>query len=595
VAKPQAPQRQKRGTNRRTVILLGVLGLVVIAVVGLGLYAYTSLTSARDDLNRATTDASELRDALTTGDQAEARGQLQQLQGNVHSAESSLDNPVLSVAAKLPIAGKNVKAVRTITSSIASVADDGLPPLVEVADKFNAKTFNPKDGRIDVASMTALTPNLTAASDVIDQANTDIQAIEASTLLSQLRGPVTDAQSKIGDAADAAARATKASRVVPQMLSGKHTYLLVFQNNAEIRATGGLPGAFARLEIDNGKIELSGQAAGSSIPELSEAVLPLTEQELALFDNKMATFFIDSNFTPDFPRAAQIQYAIIKQELGYDVDGVLSLDPVTLSYLLKGIGPVSIEDGTELTAENAVDVLLNGVYVNYPQPDAQDAVFASATEKVFDKVLSGAGDPTSLLKALAKATNERRVSLWSKDPTIAKELTGTPLAHALPKGDTASPALGFYLNDATGAKMQYYLSYDVTGEATKCTAAGAQTYTSEMTLKSSAPADSATLPESIRGPGFGAEPGSMLMNLYLYGTNAGAINSVTIDGEETTFTEGTHEGRPVAIVTIQVDPGQTVTVQSKLTSGPGQKGATVVDSTPSIVPGKSTQTWKSAC
>jgi hypothetical protein len=187
------------------------------------------------------------------------------------------------------------------------------------------------------------------------------------------------------------------------------------------------------------------------------------------------------------------------------------------------------------------------------------------------------------------------VSLWSKDPGIAAELTGTPLAHALPKGDTASPALGFYLNDSTGAKMQYYLSYDVKGRATKCSAAGAQTYTAEMTLKSSAPADSATLPESIRGPGFGAEPGSMLMNLYLYGTNAGSIDSVTIDGEETTFTEGTHEGRPVAIVTIQVNPGQTVKVQSKLTGGAGQKGDTAVESTPSIVPGKSTQTWKSAC
>jgi hypothetical protein len=595
VAKPQAPQRNKSGARRRTVVLLGVLGLVVIAIVGLGLYAYSSLTSARDDLNRATTDASDLRDALTTGDQDRARAELQQLQGNVYSAQSSLDNPVLSVAAKLPIAGKNVKAVRTITSSIASVADDGLPPLVDVADKFSAKTFNPKDGRIDVDSMTALTPNLLAASDVIDQANTDIQAIDASTLLSQLRRPVTDAQSKIANAADAAARATKASRVVPQMLSGKHTYLLVFQNNAEIRATGGLPGAFARLDIDNGKIELSGQEPGASLADLPQPAATMTDEEDNLFTDLLVTDFRDINFTPDFPRAAQIGAAMVERERGYAVDGVLSLDPVTLSYLLKGIGPVSLEDGTQLTADNAVDVLLNGVYVNYPEPDAQDAVFASATEKVFDKVLSGAGDPTSLLKALTTATNERRVSLWSKDPAIAAELTGTPLAHALPKNETASPALGFYLNDSTGAKMQYYLSYDVTGRATKCTKAGTQAYTSEMTLKSSAPADSATLPESIRGPGFGAEPGSMLMNLYLYGTNAGTIDSVTIDGEETTFTEGTHEGRPVAIVTIQVDPGQSVTIQSKLTSGPGQQGATVVDATPSIVPGASTQTWKSAC
>ena len=116
-----------------------------------------------------------------------------------------------------------------------------------------------------------------------------------------------------------------------------------------------------------------------------------------------------------------------------------------------------------------------------------------------------------------------------------------------------------------------------------------------MTLRSTAPADAASLPVSIQGPGFGAEPGSMLMNLYLYGTNGGTIDDVQIDNEEMTFTRGTHEGRPVVILTIQVNPGQTVVVQSKLTSAAGQTGPTVVTSTPSIVPGPSVQTWKSAC
>lgn len=571
------------------------MGLFAIVIAGFGVLAYQSLSSARDDLNLATTDASELQDALTAGDQDRARAELTGLQTNVHSAQSTLDSAVLSLAAKAPFIGKNVKAVRTVTSAVATVADDGLPPLVDVADKFNAKTFNPQGGRIDIASLTALTPNLTASSEAILRADAEIQSVDASSLLSQLRDPVTDAQAKIADAAEIATRATTASRVVPQILGGNGTYLLVFQNNAEIRATGGLPGAYAVLDIDDGSIKLGAQGTGGSLGELPASVTPLTAEEDKLFTDLLVTDFRDVNFTPDFPRAAEIASAIVKDEKGLDVDGVLSVDPVTLSYLLEGIGPVELEDGTRLTADNAVDSLLNGVYVNYPDGKEQDAFFASATQKIFDKVLSGAGDPTALLKALTKATNERRVALWSKDADVTKAIAGTPLAHELPTGDAASPALGFYLNDATGAKMQYYLDYSVAGKAAKCTDAGAQSYTSEMTLRSTAPADSASLPVSIRGPGFGAEPGSMLMNLYLYGTNGGTIDSVEIDNEETTFTRATHEGRPVVILTIQVDPGQTVTVQSKLTSGAGQTGSTVVTSTPSIVPGASVQTWKSAC
>jgi hypothetical protein len=103
------------------------------------------------------------------------------------------------------------------------------------------------------------------------------------------------------------------------------------------------------------------------------------------------------------------------------------------------------------------------------------------------------------------------------------------------------------------------------------------------------------LPKAIQGPGFGAVPGSMLMNLYLYGPDGGAIKSVTIDDKKTTFSRGKHDGRPVAIVTVQVDPGKTVAVQSTAMSGKGQRGAAVVAVTPSIVPGKALSSVKSSC
>lgn len=587
-------QPRIKSNRRKWVILAGVVGLVAVVVAGLGLYAYSKLSSARDDLNLATADASALQDALTAGDQVSAKTKLADLQGHVGSAASSLDSSVLSLAAKTPYLGKNIKAVRTVSSAVGTVANEGLPPLVDVADKFNAKTFNPKGGRIDIDALAALNPALTKSSAAIDKADEQIRSIDASSLLGQLQDPVSDAQDKIGNAASIASRATVASRVVPEMLEGKHTYLLLFQNNAEIRATGGLPGAFAGLQVDNGTVKLVGQGAGGDYGERPRNATPLSAEESKLFSTKMVRDFRDVNFTPDFPRAAEIAAAFIKNERGVDVDGVLSIDPVTLSYMLEATGPIDLEDGTRLTADNAVEVLLNGVYVNYPEPDKQDAFFASATDKIFDKVLSGAGDPTALLNALTRATNERRVSLWTPDKAITKDIAGTRIANALPTGKEDSPAIGFYLNDATGAKMQYYLNYGVKGEATKCKD-GVQSYATEMTLQSTAPADSATLPESIRGPGFGAEPGSMLVNLYLYGPDAGKISTVRIDNEPTTFTRAKHDGRPVIILTIQLDPGKTVTVQSSIASGKGQSGDTTVSSTPSIVPGASVQTWKSAC
>jgi len=590
----QAPA-PKADHRRRNLAVLGVIGILAVVVAGVAVYAYIQLSSARDDIDVATTSASELQTALESGDQAAAQRALSTLQSSIGDADSTIGGAIFSLGTKLPVAGKNIDAVRTVTSSLKRVADSGLPPLVDVADQFNGKTFKPQGGAINVEAIAGIGPNVAESSKVIGAASTAVDAIDASSLLGSLQGPVEDVQDKLGRAAAVAQRATTAADVVPQMLSGTHTYLLIFQNNAEIRATGGLPGAYAVLQVDDGKISLGQQGSGAPMGELPYEATPISDEETDLFDTKLVSDFRDINFTPDFPRAASIGTEILKREKGIDVDGVLSIDPVTLSYVLQSTGPIDLEDGSTLTADNAVDVLLNGVYVNYPDPYAQDAYFASAAQQIFDKVLTGGGDPTVLLKALTRATQEHRVLLWTKDDDIEKKLDGTALAGQLPFGDAAASTLGFYLNDATGAKMQYYLDYDVDAQATTCSAAGKQTYSTVTTLRSTAPADSATLPPSIQGPGFGAPPGSMLMNLYVYAPDGGTVDQLTIDKKETTSFPFSHEGRGVELVTVQVNPGQTVTVEATVTSGADQRGSTRVLATPGIDPGSKSSVVRTAC
>ncbi|MCL8249809.1 DUF4012 domain-containing protein [Aeromicrobium fastidiosum] len=587
-----APTATKK--PRRLMIVLAVLGLLVVMGIALAVYAYTQLSSARDDIDVATTSASELQTALESGDQPAAQTSLEELQRSIGDADSTLSGAIFSVAAKLPVAGKNVKAARTVTSSLSTVADDGLPPLVQIADQFNGKTFNPAGGKIDVAAIAAIGPNVTTSARVIEAASVDVDAIDASSLNSSLQGPVEDVQSKLAHAATVAQRATTASTIVPQMLTGKHRYLLLFQNNAEIRATGGLPGAYAVLDVNDGKISLGEQGSGASMGDLPYEATPISQEETDLFDTKLVSDFRDINFTPDFPRAAEIGTAILAREKNTDVDGVLSVDPVTLSYVLDGIGPITLDDGSTLTSSNAVDVLLNGVYVNYPEPDAQDAFFASATQKIFDKVLAGQGDPTALLKALTKATDERRVQVWTKDSAITDALGDSAVAGKLPTGTAADSSIGIYLNDATGAKMQYYLDYDISAEATRCTESGTQSFETTTTLTSSAPADSAQLPESIRGPGFGAEPGSMLLNYYVYAPDGGKVTALTIDGEDAAYPL-TQDGRGVDLTTVQLDPGQTVTVKATISGSDGQRSATRLLATPSIKPGSESSVIRSAC
>jgi hypothetical protein len=569
--------------------------VALIAIVALAAFMAWQLSSARTDLQRASQQADAFKTSLTAGDQDGARKALSELQSASVSASSRLSGPHWALSTHAPVVGDDVSAVREMTAALKLVSDQALPALADIADQVDAKAFNPVDGRIDVSKLAQISPQLASSSRVITRANESVQGIDPGGLMSRLRAPVVKAQESLDDAATAVERASLASTVLPKMLSGDHRYLLLFQNNAEVRATGGLPGAFAILDVKDGKLSLAQQGAASEFGELAEPILPISAEEKDLFDTKLGIFFGDTNFTPDFPRTAELTQAFLTDERNVQVDGVMSVDPVALSYLLKGTGPVAVAGGAELTAANAVDVLLNGIYVSNADSAVQDEYFATAAANIFDRIASGAGDPQQILRSLAKAGNEDRLLVWSTDPEVTTALADTKLSGALATGKQASPRLGFYLNDATGAKMQYYLDHRTTVKATQCSEAGAQTYETTSTFTSSAPADAASLPLSVRGPGFGAEPGSMLMNLYVYAPAGGSIKSVTIDGEDAGAYESKQDGRPVNIVTVQVDPGQKVTVKTTTVSGKGQRGETTVDATPLSRSGTTSSTVPSAC
>ena len=105
---------------------------------------------------------------------------------------------------------------------------------------------------------------------------------------------------------------------------------MLAQNNAELRATGGIPTAWSTLTVENGGISMGTFAdpPRDGLFSQDEAMSVLTADERTLFSTKMATDAPDINFTPDFPRVADIARRIWQRSGHGDVDGVISVDPV---------------------------------------------------------------------------------------------------------------------------------------------------------------------------------------------------------------------------------------------------------------------------
>ena len=340
----------------------------------------------------------------------------------------------------------------------------------------------------------------------------------------------------------------------------RRNYLLVFQNNAEIRSTGGLPGAMSIITTEDGRISLGRQDSANRFGERATPVLPLSKDEKAVFSEKLGTYMLDANFTPDWPRAAELIRARWEEVHPERLDGVLTVDTVTVSYLLGVTGPVQVGDYT-LTADNAVDTLLNQVYIDFPAPVDQDAFFQLVAKTVFEKIASGeVGKPRELLRALVRAGDEGRVAVHLSDEAEQERIAARRVAGSTRDANGVAQALNILLQDATGSKMSYYLDYRTRAAVTSCTAEVARVRVT-TTLVSEPPADPASLPRYITGgANTGTKPGDQLVQVRLLTPSEGRIRGFTIRGKKYGPRSLYLEDRQVSTAYLLLEPDQPADV-----------------------------------
>jgi hypothetical protein len=579
------------GPRPVTTVILLLLGVVVLVGAWLGWRAW----QVNRDLGAAADDATALQTALEDGDQASIDRSLADLQEHSASAVDHTGGVSWGLLTHVPVVGDDARGVRLVSDVMSDLSNDGLEPLVRTATQLDS--LLPVDGRISIDAVRSLQEPVAQAQAALANADRQLADEDSGGFVERFRDKYRDLAGKVSDASRTMDAAHTALDVLPSMLGDgeQRHYLLVFQNNAEIRATGGLPGAVSLVQATDGKIELTRQVAASSFGQRQAPVLPLTEVERELYGPQLGTYFQDANFTPDFPRTADLMRARWEETYDDDLDGVLSVDPVALSYLLAATGPVQVGEVT-LTADNAVDELLNQVYLRYPDPAQQDRFFRTVARAVFGTISSGGGaSPRDLLSALARGADEGRIYVHSFDTDEQSALAGSRAAGELGTEATSKPLVNVTLNDTTGSKMSYYLRYSVHVMSTYCEG-GVQGLSAHARLTSQAPADAASLPDSITGAGaFGVKPGNEIVTVRIFGPVGGAIDGFSINAKKFAPGDLVQAGRPVASAFVYLTPGETVDVTWSMKTGPGQTGGADVTVTPSIAQESSSSTPASAC
>ncbi|NUT71236.1 DUF4012 domain-containing protein [Pseudarthrobacter sp. C4D7] len=572
---PSRSTRRDHRVKRRRLLRIGLPILALgVALGGSAAWLGFKVTSIKAHLEAAANLVPQLKEEIVSSKANLAEDTVSKLRDHTSAAKADTEDPIWTLASGIPWAGPNLTAISEVARSADDVATLGLSPLVSVYDSLNWESLMPSGSGANLEPIKAAAPSVSSSAYAVRVSWERLEAIQSENLLPQIVTPLNQATAELKQASDVLNVAADATNIAPSMLgsNGARNYLLVIQNNAETRASGGIPGALAVLTLDKGKLSLGQQSSAGELGVMSP-VVAVDPQQQQIYSGRLGKYLQDVNLTPDFPTAASTAQTMWERKTGQRVDGVISIDPMVLSYILQSTGPVSVNGPelagvkasglpTVLTGENVVPTLLSDVYAKIKQPKMQDAYFAGVAKEVFSALSSGKGEAQSLINGLTRGTEEGRVLVWSANESEQSVISKYTLSGAI-SGPSVSPAqFGVYFNDGTGAKMDYYVKRTVK-LIKECPADGYEQTTVRVTSTNTAPGDAATtLPAYVTGAGaFGIPPGTVQTNVVAYGPAQANVESAVVDGQKTPFAPYIHANRPVGVVAQQLAPGESKTVE----------------------------------
>ncbi|WP_306190773.1 DUF4012 domain-containing protein [Streptomyces sp. MK5] len=572
VPAPRLGRFRDRAPGRR-VLRYALLVTAVLPLAGAVWIAVTALL-ARSELSAAQRDLDTLRQSVTpaqvpgsTPDAAAASVRerlVRSAAAHAARAHRLTTGPAWYSAAVLPLLGDPARTVRGAAYAADRLTGQVLTPLVQ------AMPSQTPDGRGSgmtraLAALQSHAPQIEQAARTATRVRADVRVLPRSTWLPTADRARAALQRQLDRLDPVMTDVSVAARVLPSMLGahGERHYFLAFQNFAEARGTGGLPGAFAVLRADRDRLSFERFGNNTELDKTKTDV-DLGADFNALYQgNDPTRVWANSNMSPHFPYAARIWAAAWRAHTGEKLDGAIAVDPVTLSLFLKVTGPVRMDDGTALTAGNVVDLTERASYARYKDTTRRKAFFVDAARAAAGPLIAATHDSRrlpALLVAVNDAQRTGRLKVWSAHPQEQRLLESRPYSGTLP--DTPGPFAGLVLNNAAGSKLDYYLDRSMVWEAGECRSGGERAVTVTVTLTNRAPASGLPgyVTQRVDHPAYPTRPGDNRLLVSYYASVGADVTGATVNGRPVMLASGIERGHPVYTVDMELPAGSRRTL-----------------------------------
>jgi len=416
---------------RRPVRLL-LLGALLILLLWLGIKGWRIAQATQSLLARQAEAETLLADGLTNLDPAAAEALVLGLRHDTMTlkTETAVFMPIMPYLGWLPKIGPpaanapHYLEMADAGTATAVYALRGFKTTLELlaTNELNASlipTLIPiiADARPELAAMSRELDRFAVARSQIE--NLTEQPYRLQTLIQQLDDWLPLAQDGL-----------KLASYAPQMLGGdgpRH-YLIIAQNEDELRSTGGFISGAGLVTVENGRVASLNFQDANQIDNWLDKPYDFPPQPL--YDHMGLELFLfrDANFWPDFPTSAEKAMALY--QYGQDslsLDGVIAIDQRFLQLLVAATGPIAIP-GADLVinSDNVIESLQSAWGIEDGE-EVRDwlfdrkafiGLFAAAIQAQIEANASQI-DPVLLTDNMFQAIEAKHLQIYMRDPALA--------------------------------------------------------------------------------------------------------------------------------------------------------------------------------
>lgn len=358
------PRVNTKRLGRKSLIILAVLAVIVF----FGLILIAPVQKTYSDAKATFKQVKITVDALKKQNIALASEELDKTKESLTQTQKSLD--AMGYLKFIPIAGMYYADSQHLTKagfyglSAARVLIDSIEPYADILGlkgKKGSFVAGTASQRIETAvrTMGKITPHIDDIATHMERARKEIDAVDLNHYPSifggeKIKKQLSQVQQMVDQGVTFINDARPLIKILPSLLGDpkEKKYLVLFQNDKELRPTGGFITAYAVFRIDKGVIHVDTAgdtyALDNGIFGKPKAPAPI----LKYLPNVTTLNLRDSNLSPDFITSMDTFNSLYKKASGYvPVDGIIALDTNVLVSTIKILDDEVYAGGVRFTSQ----------------------------------------------------------------------------------------------------------------------------------------------------------------------------------------------------------------------------------------------------